>query len=339
MYSNNDNCDYNIFESLNIFSLEKNDFLYCNDNLNSNSMNLNKQSVNEIKEMSPDNSNNLNSSYINRNLKFLEGSNFNNLIKSKHLEAKSKKIFNILHIKRKPVIHLNSKNKIVSKIKKESNEEKGNHLLNKTLDSENGSNRNNSSLKYSLFDQQDNEHKKVKHDKFSDDNLRRKCKHIILFSIMEFINKKIYSMYKGNLGNNIYRKEILTLNKSQKSNANIYYNRIFANKKIVDILSDNISSRYTNFPPEHNKLLIERLKSDEDEDKRSYFKKFFDLTFKECLDYFIGKSNIEELKGMKRFENIKDMIREDKEYINVLRFYLENFENIIYNKTPRKTKK
>ena len=61
----------------------------------------------------------------------------------------------------------------------------------------------------------------MKHDKFTDDNLRKKCKHLVLDSVMEFINKKIYSLYNGNIGNNIYRKEILTLNKSQKSKANI----------------------------------------------------------------------------------------------------------------------
>ena len=42
---------------------------------------------------------------------------------------------------------------------------------------------------------------------------------------------------------------------------------------------------------------------------------------------------------MKRFENIKEILGEDKEYINVLRYYLENFEDIIYNKNPRKPKK
>ena len=177
------------------------------------------------------------------------------------------------------------------------------------------------------------------HNKYSDDNLRRKCKHIVLFSIMEFINKKIYLIYKGNLGNNIYRKEILTMNKSQKSNSNISFNRVFANKKLSDILSDNISSRYSNYLPEHNKLLIERLKNDEDENKSIYFNKLFGLTFKDCLAHFIGKITLEELKGMKRFDNIKEIFGDDKEYINILGYYLENFENIIYNKNPRRPKK
>ena len=124
--------------------------------------------------------------------------------------------------------------------------------------------------------------KKMKLSQFSDDNLPKKCRHLLL-----------------NIGNNIYRKESLTLNKSQKSKANLIYERLFVNNKISDILSDNISTRYTNFPPNHNKLLIEKLRNDEDEYKRIYFNKLFDLTFKECLGNFIGKNSIEELEGMK----------------------------------------
>ena len=32
---------------------------------------------------------------------------------------------------------------------------------------------------------------KGKHNKYSDDNLRRKCKHLILKSMLDFINRKI----------------------------------------------------------------------------------------------------------------------------------------------------
>ena len=156
---------------------------------------------------------------------------------------------------------------------------------------------------------------------------------------MEFLNKKIFDLYEGHIGNNIYRKEILTMNKSQKSNSNIEYNRALYNKKISDIFSENISTRYTNYLPQHNKLLIEKLKNEEDENKRTYFNKILDLTFKDYLSHFIGKAFIEELDGMKRFENLRDTLDDDSEYINILRYYLENFQSILNNKNPRKPKK
>ena len=330
MYSNQGNCDYNLFDSINILSQENYEFL-SNNNCNFNPKNVNRQFLLEKKDDQPalDNAIHI-ENILNKNENFQNELKYNNLKKVILPETKSKKIFNIIHIKRKASINLDTENQIGLKKGKlfEVKKNKNNDL-----------DKNNSLIKYSLSVFENKETKKVKHNKFSDDNLRRKCKHIVLFSIMEFINKKIYCIYKGNLGNNIYRKEILTLNKSQKSNSNISYNRVFANKKLSDILSDNISSRYSNYLPEHNKLLIERLKNDEDENKRIYFNRLFGLTFKQCLAHFIGKITLEELKGMKLFENVKEIIGDDKEYINILGYYLENFENIIYNKNPRRPKK
>ena len=258
MYSNQGNCDYNLFDSINILSPENYEFL-SNNNCNFNPKNVNRQFLLEKKDDQPalDNAIHI-ENILNKNENFQNELKYNNLKKVILPETKSKKIFNIIHIKRKASINLDTENQIGLKKGKlfEVKKNKNNDL-----------DKNNSLIKYSLSVFENKETKKVKHNKFSDDNLRRKCKHIVLFSIMEFINKKIYCIYKGNLGNNIYRKEILTLNKSQKSNSNISYNRVFANKKLSDILSDNISSRYSNYLPEHNKLLIERLKNDEDENK------------------------------------------------------------------------
>ena len=160
----------------------------------------------------------------------------------------------------------------------------------KFLESEKDNKNNNFEIKRRSFnDKSDNEGKKMKLAQFSDDNLPKKCRHLLL-----------------NIGNNIYRKESLTLNKSQKSKANLIYERLFVNKKISDILSDNISTRYTNFPPNHNKLLIEKLRKDEDKYKRVYINKLFDLTFKECLGHFIGKNSFEKLEGMKGFDSLGD---------------------------------
>ena len=337
MIFNNDNFEDDNFLTLN--NPENNDLFYNNECNNFKPMFLDdQQNLIENKEIISAKADNSLSSEINKNLDGLIQNNYDNKSKLNHLETKSKKLFNILHMKRKALSNFDSQNKKRVKIRRISKDENRKLTLKKSLNSEKDSNENNSILKYSVIGKGNCENKNAPHNKFSDDNLRRKCKHIILFYIMEFINKKIYSMYEGNLGNNIYRKEILTLNKSQKTNSNISYNRSFVNKKISEILSDNISSRYTNFLPEHNKLLIERLKTDKDENKSLYFNKLFDLTFTECLDYFIGKITIKELNGMKRFENVKDLLGDDKEYINVLKYYFENFENIINNKSPRKPK-
>lgn len=47
---------------------------------------------------------------------------------------------------------------------------------------------------------------KGEHNKFSDDNMRRKIKHIVLKSLMEFINNKIKEVFNGKIGYSILKK-------------------------------------------------------------------------------------------------------------------------------------
>ena len=178
-----------------------------------------------------------------------------------------------------------------------------------------------------------------KHNKFSDDNLRRKCKHILLNEILIFINHKINEIYNGNLGQGILIKKLYTLNHDQKANAIIQYNKDFLFKTLGDIFSENISSRYTNFPKEHNKELIEKLREEKDNLKRIFFNNLFNLSFLESLNHFIGKDNIEELDGLKTIDEVLKQYDNDLDYKTCLEYYLKNFEFIINNKKSRNSKK
>ena len=186
--------------------------------------------------------------------------------------------------------------------------------------------------------------RKTEHNKYSDDNLRRKCKHLVLKYILKFINYQISIIYNGNIGNGVFKKQLQTLNQSQKSDATINFNKMFLYKTLADIFSQNISGRFTNFPPHHNKLLIEKLMNENDEEKRIYFNNIFNLTFIQCLKHFIGEIKIDLLDGLKCFEDIKNEIMENYEddgldYYNTLNYYLNNFEEIINNKKARKPRK
>ena len=186
--------------------------------------------------------------------------------------------------------------------------------------------------------------RKIEHNKYSDDNLRRKCKHLVLKYILKFINYQILIIYNGNIGNGIFKKQLQTLNQSQKSDATINFNKMFLNKTLAEIFSENISGRFTNFPPNHNKLLIEKLMNENDEEKRKYFNKIFNLTFIQCLKHFTGEIKIDLLDGLKCFEDIKNDIMDNYEddgldYYNTLKYYLNNFEVIINNKKARKPRK
>ena len=177
------------------------------------------------------------------------------------------------------------------------------------------------------------------HNKFSDDNLRRKCKHLVLDSAFNFINDKIKEKYNGNIGNGRFVKQLLILNHKQKSDASIKFNKEFLHKNLGDIFSEKISSRYTSYNPYHNKCLIKLLTCNEDEDKKSYFSKLFSIAFVDCLRHFRGSKKIEELEGMIGFDNIKSKYENDADYLKSLDYYIMNYEEIMNNKRIRKEDK
>ena len=176
------------------------------------------------------------------------------------------------------------------------------------------------------------------HNKFSDDNLRRKCKHIVLENLLFFLNCIIRNKYKNNIGTGINVKKLLIIKQKQISDATIQFNKDFLSKTIGDIFSDNISTRYTNYPLSHNKNLIFYLTNQRDENKKQYFEKIFNLTFLDCLKHFRGSQYIEELDGLKGFDTVKSKYRNDEDYLKSLNYYIMNFEQIINKKKARKNK-
>ena len=115
--------------------------------------------------------------------------------------------------------------------------------------------------------------KKVKsepkrHDKFSVDVLSKKVKHLVLKNLLNFINKKISEKYKSKIGRGVFIKKLLTINQKQKANITIQFNQEFLNKSLREIFSENISTKYTNYPLFHNKNLIENLLNDDEDINR-----------------------------------------------------------------------
>lgn len=190
----------------------------------------------------------------------------------------------------------------------------------------------------------DDNGEKSEHNKFSDDNIRRKCKHLVLKYSLEFINSSIKNKYNGNIGNGILKKELQALNQKQKTDTTINFNKNFLAKTLGEIFSENISGRITNLPADHNKLLIINLMNEEDEEKKNYFTKLFKIPFYRCLKHFNEQEIIPELIGLKCFSEIKDDIikkypKDGKDYYTNLKYYFDHFEEITMKKKPRKSRK
>ncbi len=173
-------------------------------------------------------------------------------------------------------------------------------------------------------------------NKFTDDNLKRKVKKLLFKYLFDFINDKIKLVYDNDIGNGIFRKELLTLNKEAKSSNKVKYNKDLLCKSLKEIFREKISPKYSNYPEDHNKYLIETLLTKGKKENKEYFKRLFDLKISDCLAYFNGSKDFEELKGMKTFEVIKDELPDSEDYKKILKYHIINFVNIINNKRERK---
>ena len=176
------------------------------------------------------------------------------------------------------------------------------------------------------------------HDKYTPDNIRKKCKNIIIKSLSTFINDKIKVLYKNDLGYGDLEKSLKLLKDDKKAD-NGYFCE-FINKKLKDIFSQEISSRFCNYSSDHNKKVIESLVNEGDEEKRNYFNNLFNITFMDCLKYFREEKEIkeiEELKGLERLSSVKEkLLKENEEnYVNYFVYFIENFEKFINSKKKK----
>ena len=136
----------------------------------------------------------------------------------------------------------------------------------------------------------------------------------------------------------MFRKELLNLNKEAKSSNKVKYNRELLKKSLKEIFREKISPKYSNYPEDHNKNLIEKLTKGEDE-YNEYFKRLFNLKISDYLAHFNGSEKFKELEGMKTFEDIKDELQESEEYLKGLKNHIINFVKIINNKRERTSAK
>ena len=165
-------------------------------------------------------------------------------------------------------------------------------------------------------------HKRTRQRSNRFDILSRKCKCILLDKLRDFINQKIKEIYNNDIGEGLYGKQ------SIRRIGFIGFIREFfcvktkelMTKTLLEIFSFN--NFYTHDPILEiwNKKLILELLNEKDDDKRYYFENLFNLYFLECIEHFINKRTIDELQGLKTFNEIKN----DKDELKKLHINLDN---------------
>ena len=177
-----------------------------------------------------------------------------------------------------------------------------------------------------------------KHNKYSGDNLFRKCKGVILNSLYILINNLIAENYKNDSDYNQKTKKLLKINQQQIINSDVKFNKEFMKKKLKDIFSDKVTLRCSRYSEDHNKNLIISLLTEKDNKKKKLFEKIFNLTFLECLNHFRGTKPIKELEDLIKYDDVCKNFEEDEDYLYSFKFYIDNYEKIMDKKKSRKKK-
>ena len=186
-------------------------------------------------------------------------------------------------------------------------------------------------------DKYDKEDKINKEDIYFSDNLIRRVKKILFDSLMKYDNYIISKVYNNNIGNGLNIKKLLKINHDQIKNTNTIYNQILLKTPQSNIFASDISTRHTNFPIDHNKILIKKLLNEDDEEKRKIFNDLFNMTLSECINHLIGNEYFESLKGLEKFyENELLELNEDEDNKELLKQIINNLEKIFEKKRPRK---
>jgi hypothetical protein len=171
------------------------------------------------------------------------------------------------------------------------------------------------------------------HNKCSEDNILRKIKIKFLRHSLKFINSIIKK--------ESYTGESMLLKKITSRQSNIYSveeNKIFIHKKLEDIFSDDISTKYKKFDPKYNQKVIEKLINEENLEKKKKFTKLFNITFIEGLEHLCGKKIIEGLEGFGTLDEFIDNYfkKEEEEYKKIIKANILDYEKNIYAKKQRK---
>ena len=162
----------------------------------------------------------------------------------------------------------------------------------------------------------------------------RKIKNSLLNSVRNLSNNKTKVVYK-------FKKlppewKLIKIDPKHARNSNIEFNKIFIHKSLKEIFSEDTTIK--NFcNRDCNKILIEKLLNEKDEEKRKNFEILFNLTFLDLMKYSVGeRQDLIQLQGLSLSKKLLNEMAIDEEYSKLILDVLKNIENILENKLPRR---
>ena len=172
------------------------------------------------------------------------------------------------------------------------------------------------------------EGKKDIHDKFSNDNIKRKIKTLYNRYIINLLNNMVKKTYKN------YRMKFLKMNIRITKDIGIKYNKNLLNQSIKDIII-NLSNKYKN--KDNNKNLIKFI---ENQTNNEEILNILNMTYKDLyINYYLKSTKINSSENSFESHKEKLLILHGKEYLDKFIENAEHFVEFFINSKNRKPKK
>ena len=185
-----------------------------------------------------------------------------------------------------------------------------------------------------------------KHTKFDDDNIIRKIKPLFYSNVIDFLNKKLKKnnivLYAIINGTEYKSKKFLKIKNTQNYEISKQFNLELFNKKIKDVLSEELSAKCKNYPKTFHKIAINNLY---EENFCQDIISLLELTYLDCLKYYRGdddrRNDMPCLVGLDEYFKNLDLKLEKKgngvKYITRLKNLIKRIDVYYKEKKSRKT--
>ena len=172
------------------------------------------------------------------------------------------------------------------------------------------------------------EEKKNVHNKFSNDNIKRRIKSLYNKYIITLLNNKVRIKYKK------CRMKFLKMNIRIAKDIGIKYNKNLLNQTIKDIII-NVSNKYNN--QENNKNLIKFIENQKDNEG---ILNILNMTYKDLyINYYLKSTKINSSENSFESHKEKLLLLHGKEYLDKFIENAEHFVEFFVNSKNRKSRK
>ena len=166
------------------------------------------------------------------------------------------------------------------------------------------------------------------HNRFSNDNVKRKLKALFHKYIINLLNYLIQKRFKNT------KMKFVYLNSKITKDIGIEFNRSLLNQKIKDIIV-NVSKKYND--KEHNKKCIKYIESQNDNEE---IIKILNMTYKDLYEqYYLNSNENNSLNNSFNEHKKKLMNLYGKEYLKIFSENAENMIEFFLNGKNRKSRK